>query len=55
MITHLLDQIPYREVTRPPIEIPPRPEPRGYVRPPIELSGYVPDRAALLRGDAAAE
>lgn len=55
MITHLLDQIPYREVTRPPIEIPPRPEPRGYVRPPIELSGYVPDRAALLRGDAAAD
>ncbi|SFI25126.1 MULTISPECIES: polyphosphate kinase 2 [Microbacterium] len=55
MITHLLDQIPYREVTRPPIEIPPRPEPRGYVRPPIELSGYVPDRAAHLLGDAAAD
>lgn len=53
MITHLLAQVPYREVTRPPIEIPPRPEPRGYVRPPIELSDYVPDQAARLRGEAA--
>lgn len=55
MITHLLAQIPYREVTRAPIDIPPRPEPHGYVRPPIELSDYVPDRAALLHPDAAAD
>jgi polyphosphate kinase len=44
-IAHLLDQVPYEDLTPGPIELPPRPEPRrGYVRPPIDDQTFVPTR-----------
>jgi polyphosphate kinase len=44
-IAHLLDQIPYEDLTPGPVELPPRPEPRrGYVRPPIDDQTFVPTR-----------
>lgn len=55
MIHHLLGTVPYFAAIRPPLELPHRPEPTGYERPPRELSHYVPDYAAELlerHGDA---
>jgi polyphosphate kinase len=49
MITHLLSTIPYHEVQRPPLDLPPRPPSTGYERPPRELHTQVPDHAARLR------
>jgi hypothetical protein len=49
-IAHLLSQVPYDEPTYAPIEIPARQSDAGYVRPPRELSTYVPDHAATLGG-----
>jgi polyphosphate kinase 2 len=48
MIAHLLSTIPYVEVQRPPLELPPRPKAINYVRPPRELYHSVPDHAAKL-------
>jgi polyphosphate kinase 2 len=48
MIHHLLSTIPYEQVMRPPLELPHRPKSSGYVRPPRDLSSYVPDYAASL-------
>ncbi|MDP1876991.1 MAG: polyphosphate kinase 2 [Actinomycetota bacterium] len=48
MIHHLLSSIPYFGDVRPPLDLPKRPEPTGYERPPRELSHYVPDYAAEL-------
>ncbi|BFV55766.1 polyphosphate kinase 2 [Kitasatospora sp. CMC57] len=48
MIAHLLATLPYHEVSVPPVELPPRPAPRGYQRPPRDLQKYVPDHAARL-------
>jgi polyphosphate kinase len=48
MISHLLSTIPYHKVRPPKLEIPPRPAPQGYVRPPRDLTAYVPDVAAKL-------
>nr|CEL13295.1 UDP-galactose-lipid carrier transferase [Kibdelosporangium sp. MJ126-NF4]CTQ98986.1 UDP-galactose-lipid carrier transferase (EC 2.-.-.-) [Kibdelosporangium sp. MJ126-NF4] len=48
MISHLLSTIPYHEVQRPPLELPPRPASAGYVRPPRGQQTYVPDFAASL-------
>ena len=42
MISHLLSTIPYREVRRPPLEIPARPESSGYRRLP-RVETLVPD------------
>ena len=50
-IAHLLSQVPYDEPAVEPIEIPPRQSDEGYVRPPRELSTYVPDHAAALERD----
>jgi polyphosphate kinase 2 len=47
-IAHLVSQIPYDEPSVDPIQIPPRQSDAGYVRPPRELSTYVPDHAATL-------
>ena len=41
-ISHLLSLIPYEDVTRPTIELPPRQEPIGYVRTPITDQTFVP-------------
>ena len=51
-IAHLLSMVPYREKELPEIEIPPRQEDAGYVRPPRDLLTYVPDHAAKLATDA---
>jgi polyphosphate kinase 2 len=48
MIAHLLSTIPYYEVQRPPIDLPPRPAALRYERPPRELFRSVPDHAASL-------
>jgi polyphosphate kinase 2 len=48
MIHHLLSTMPYVAETRPPLNLPHRPAPSGYERPPRELSHYVPDYAAEL-------
>ena len=48
MMAHLLSTIPYSEVPPPAIELPPRPAPQGYVRPPREHATYVPDHCASL-------
>ena len=45
-ISHLLDQIPYEDLTPEPIELPPRGPDKGYVRPPITDQTFVPDRYA---------
>lgn len=42
-ISHLLSAIPYEDLTPEPIELPPREEAKGYVRPPISDQTFVPD------------
>ena len=41
-ITHLLEQIPYKDLTPKPIKLPPRQKDEGYVRPPINDQTFVP-------------
>src|SRR5262245_31925256 len=48
MIAHLRTTIPSHEVQRPPLELPPRPKPSGYERPPRETQTEVPDHASTL-------
>jgi polyphosphate kinase 2 len=43
-ISHLLDQIPYEDLTPEAIELPPRPPHRDDTRPPIEEQTFVPAR-----------
>jgi polyphosphate kinase 2 len=51
MMAHLLSTLPYHPVGSPTITLPPRPQSRGYVRPPREITTYVPDHAdGLLDG-----
>ena len=42
-IRHLLGRIPYQDLTPKPVELPPRPTEKGYVRPPITDQNFVPD------------
>lgn len=42
-IKHLLSMIPYQDLTPPPIELPPRQEAQGYVRPPLADQNFVPE------------
>jgi len=42
-ITHLLSMIPYEDLTPEPIELPPRQDDSGYVRPPITDQTFVPE------------
>jgi polyphosphate kinase 2 len=42
-ISHLLSMIPYKDLTPEPIQLPPRQEDAGYVRPPIEDQTFVPE------------
>lgn len=42
-IHHLLSMIPYEDLTPDPIELPPRKDSKGYIRPPIEEMTYVPE------------
>ncbi|GGK62918.1 polyphosphate kinase 2 [Sphaerisporangium melleum] len=48
MIAHLLSTVPYYEVQRPPLRLPPRPPSTGYRRLPRNERGRVPDHAATL-------
>jgi polyphosphate kinase 2 len=43
MITHLLEQIPYEDRTLGSVELPPRQEDRGYIRPPMADQTFVPE------------
>ncbi len=43
LISHLLEQVPYEDVPRKRIELPPRQD-RAYVRPPAESQSFVPAR-----------
>ena len=40
---HLLTLVPYDEVTSDPIELPPRQEGAGYIRPPMSDQTFIPD------------
>ncbi len=42
-IHHLLSQTPYKDLTPGPIELPPRQEDQGYVRPPLCEQNFVPE------------
>jgi len=42
-ISHLLSMLPYEDLTPKSIELPPRQEARGYVRPPFSDQTFVPD------------
>lgn len=49
MISHLLNSIPWQEVDDPDaskIVLPERPAPKGYIRPAVAVSKYVPDHTA---------
>jgi polyphosphate kinase 2 len=48
MMAHLLSTIPYVDVGAPALELPARPKPKGYERPPREQATYVPDYCARL-------
>ncbi len=43
VIRHLLDQIPYEDITRPPVDLPPRPDKGDYVLPDDLDLKFVPD------------
>jgi polyphosphate kinase 2 len=45
-ISHILSQIPYEDILPPAIELPPRQQVSGYMRPPIEEQTFVPDTCA---------
>jgi polyphosphate kinase 2 len=42
-IRHLLSKVPYVDMTPPALQLPPRPSPGDYVRPPINEQFFVPD------------
>jgi hypothetical protein len=42
-IRHLLSLIPFEDLTPEPIELPPRQQREGYVRPPITDQTFVPE------------
>ena len=42
-ISHLLSMVDYEDLTPTPDALPPRPEPEGYVRPPLSDQTFVPD------------
>jgi polyphosphate kinase 2 len=42
-IRHLLDHIPYEDLTPKPVDLPRRPPDKGYIRPPITDQTFVPD------------
>ncbi len=42
-IKHLLSMIPYKDLTPEAIELPPRQDAQGYVRPPLTDQNFVPE------------
>ena len=55
MIAHLLSTLPYHDVERPPLELPPRPPSEGYTRPPRNLQTHVSDHASEFRAEVHAK
>jgi polyphosphate kinase len=55
MIAHLISTVPYHEVQRVPLELPPRPPSTGYRRTPRDMQTHVPDHANALVGQPARE
>jgi polyphosphate kinase len=53
MIAHLLATIPYHDVQRASLRLPPRPPSQGYLRAPKELQHFVPDHAREVEGAVA--
>ena len=47
-MAHLLGSVPYERLPPPKVEIPSRPKPKGYIRPPREANRYVPDHSSTL-------
>ncbi len=43
VITHLLSRVPHEEIKYPELELPPRKESTGYVRPPYEDETFIPE------------
>ena len=43
-ISHILENIPYQDISPPPIELPPREDRGGYIRPPFEEQTFVPEK-----------
>jgi hypothetical protein len=50
---HLLARVPYKDVLRTPLALPPRQTDGGYVRPGRDTYTYVPDHAESLLGKRA--
>jgi polyphosphate kinase len=48
MIAHLLSTVPYYDVERVPLELPPRARRKGYERPDPSTQHFVPDHAESL-------
>ncbi len=55
MVAHLISTVPYQEVQRVPLELPPRPPSTGYRRIPRDTQTFVPDHADTLIGHPAPE
>ena len=53
MIAHLISTVPYHEVQRVPLDLPPRPPSTGYRRIPRDMQTPVPDHAETLVGKPA--
>jgi len=43
-ISHILEKIPYEDLTPEKLELPPRTHSKGYIRPPMSEQTFVPDR-----------
>ena len=43
-ISHVLSKIPYEKIDLKPIELPPLPDHKGYVRPPLDYQTFVPEK-----------
>ncbi|HEU5110672.1 MAG TPA: polyphosphate kinase 2 [Micromonosporaceae bacterium] len=54
MIAHLISTIPFHEVQRVPLALPPRPPSSGYHRTPRDMQTFVPDHAESLLARSAA-
>ncbi len=51
LISHLLSLVPYEEIDRPPVQLPPRQD-RRYQRPPVDSQQWIPQRYELVKGKA---
>jgi polyphosphate kinase 2 len=50
MIRHLLSMIPYKEIRRPKVELPPRNKRgHGYIRPPMTQQNFVPEHYEIIK------